>query len=72
MTNEELRKLLDTGDYVKIARMVGYEDLNYGRNYVYQVISGRRGCKKGKGKEIIEAANVIAERNAKDGKSSKK
>ncbi|OFX62670.1 MAG: hypothetical protein A2066_18725 [Bacteroidetes bacterium GWB2_41_8] len=70
MTNDELKKLLDSGDYVKIARLAGYTDLTYGRKYVYRVLSGRITGKKGKAKEIIDAAHVIAERNAKNGKIS--
>jgi hypothetical protein len=71
MTNTELKKLLDRGDYVKIARMVGYEDINYGRVYVCKVLSGRITGTKGKAKEIIEAALVVAEQNARGGKSVK-
>ena len=69
MTNEELKKLLDKGDYVKIARLCGYKDLTYGRKYVYRVLSGKLTGTKGKSKEIIDAAHVIAERNAQNGKT---
>ncbi len=68
MTNDELKKFLDRGDYVKIARIAGYTDLTEGRKYVYRVLSGRISGKKGKAKEIIDAAHVIAERNAANGK----
>ncbi len=68
MTIEELKSLLDTGDYVKIARIVGYPDLTNGRKYVYRVLSGRITGKSGKAKEIIEAAHVVAERNRANGK----
>jgi len=68
MTNAELKLLLDRGDYVKIARLAGYTDLTYGRKYVYKVLSGRITGKKGKAKEIIDAAHVIAARNAANGK----
>jgi hypothetical protein len=70
MTNEELKKILDTGDYVKIARIVGYSDLTYGRRYVYRVISGRITGTKGKAKDIIDAAHIIAARNTGNGKSN--
>lgn len=70
MTNNELKKLLDRGDYIKIARLVGYSNLEYGRKYVYRVLSGGVSGKKGKAKEIIEAAHEIAERNAANGKTS--
>lgn len=69
MTIDELKLLLDTGDYVKIARIVGYTDLKYGRTYVYRVLSGRISGKKGKGKEIIDAAHVVAQRNLANGKT---
>jgi len=69
MTNEELKKMLDTGDYVKIARIVGYKDLTNGRKYVYRVLSGRITGKTGKAKEIIDAAHEIASRNSKNGHS---
>jgi hypothetical protein len=68
MTNDELKLLLDTGDYVKIARIAGYSDLTYGRTYVYKVLSGRISGKKGKAKDIIDAAHIIAARNAGNGK----
>lgn len=67
MTIQEIKNLLDRGDYVKIARMVGYTDLSYGRTYVYMVLSGRRNAKKGIGKKIIEAALVVATRNTSNG-----
>jgi len=70
MTNDELKKLLDKGDYVKIARIAGYKDLTYGRRYVYKVLSGAITGTKGKAKEIIEAAHTIAERNAANGKTA--
>jgi hypothetical protein len=69
MTNEELKKLLDNGDYVKIARMAGYTNLTDGRRYVYKVLSGRITGTKGKAKDIIDAAHIIAARNAGNGKS---
>jgi len=68
MTNEEIKLLLDTGDYVKIARIVGYTNLKHGRKYVYTVLSGRITGKTGKAKKIIDAAHVIAARNAANGK----
>jgi hypothetical protein len=70
MTNHELKLLLDTGDYVKIARIAGYTDLTYGRQYVYKVLSGRITGTRGKAKAIIEAAHVIAARNAGNGKTA--
>lgn len=69
MTNEELKKLLDKGDYVKIARLAGYKNLTDGRRYVYKVLSGRISGNKGIAKKIIEAAHEIAARNAANGKS---
>ena len=69
MTIEEAKKLLDRGDYVKIARIAGYTDLTEGRKYVYKVLSGRIKGTRGKGKEIIDAAIVIAQRNAENGKT---
>lgn len=69
MTNDELKKLLDKGDYVKIARLCGYKDLTYGRKYVYRVLSGKITGTKGKAKEIIDAAHTIAQRNADNGKT---
>jgi len=68
MTTDELKLLLDTGDYVKIARIVGYSNLTYGRTYVYRVLSGRITGTKGMAKEIIKAAHVVAERNRANGK----
>lgn len=47
MTIDELKKLLDRGDYIKIARIAGYTDLKKGRMYVYSVLSGRRNARKG-------------------------
>lgn len=70
MTKDELKKLLDNGDYIKIARLVGYTDLTYGRKYVYRVLSGAISGNKGKGKLIMDAAHVIAQRNAQNGKTS--
>ena len=70
MTNDELKKLLDRGDYVKIARIAGYTNLTDGRKYVYKVLSGAITGTKGKAKEIIAAAHTIAERNAANGKTS--
>jgi hypothetical protein len=72
MIIDELRKLLDRGDYVKIARMVGYTDLTNGRRYVYKVISGRISGEKGKAKDIIDAANIIARSNLASGKTANK
>ncbi len=71
MTNDELKRLLDRGDYVKIARLAGYaeSDLTDGRKYVYKVMSGRITGNSGIGKKIIEAAHVIAARNAANGKT---
>lgn len=68
MTIDELKKMLDRGDYVKIARIAGYKDLKKGRKYVYDVMSGRISGKRGIGKKIIDAAHEVAERNAKNGK----
>ena len=68
MENNELKKMLDSGDYVKIARIAGYTNLTDGRKYVYRVLSGRISGKRGIGKKIIDAAHEIAERNAKNGK----
>lgn len=70
MTIEELKKLLDRGDYIKIARIAGYTDLKKGRMYVYSVLSGRRNSQKGIGKKILDAAHIIAARNAENGKST--
>ena len=70
MTIEGLKKLLDRGDYVKIARIAGYTDLKMGRMYVYSVLSGRRNSQKGIGKKILDAAHIIAARNAENGKST--
>ncbi len=70
MTTEELKKMLDRGDYVKIARIAGYLDLKKGRKYVYDVMSGRISGKKGIGKKIIDAAHKIAQRNSENGKAS--
>jgi hypothetical protein len=68
MTNEELKQLLDRGDYVKIARMAGYKDLTDGRRYVYKVLAGRISGRRGIAKKIIEAAHEMAARNAANGK----
>lgn len=68
MTNNELKKLLDRGDYIKIARLVGYSNLEQGRKYVYRVLSGRISGKRGKAKKIIDAAHEIASRNKANGK----
>jgi len=70
MTIEELKKMFDRGDYVKIARMVGYTDLKKGRKYVYDVMSGRIQGRIGIGKKIIEAAHAVANINAESGKIS--
>lgn len=70
MTNQELKNLLDRGDYVKIARIAGYTNLTEGRKYVYQVLSGRISGKRGKARKIIDAAHIIAARNADNGKPS--
>lgn len=72
MTNDELKNLLDRGDYVKIARLAGYKNLTYGRRYVYKVLSGAITGTKGKAKEIIDAAHTIAQRNAANGKTPEK
>lgn len=71
MTNVELKQLLDRGDYMKIARIVGYKNLTYGCSYVWRVLDGRITGTRGKAKEIIDAAHVVAQRNAEDGKSEK-
>jgi len=68
MVLEELKKMLDRGDYVKIARMVGYTDLKAGRTYVYDVMRGRIQGKRGIGKKILEAAHTVANLNAETGK----
>lgn len=68
MTLEDAKKLLDRGDYVKIARMAGYSDLTEGRKYVYKVLSRRIKGTRGKSKDIIEATLIIAQRNADNGK----
>ena len=70
MVLEELKKMLDHGDYVKIARMVGYTNLKKGRIYVYQVMKGRIQGKRGIGKKILEAAHTVANLNAETGKSA--
>lgn len=69
MRTDELKLLLDKGDYIKIARIVGYTNLTDGRRYVYRVMSGRITGKSGKAKLIIEAARVIATRNKANGKT---
>jgi len=69
MTTDELKLLLDNGDYIKIARIVGYTDLTNGRKYVYRVLSGRITGTKGKAKVIIEVAHTLAERNRANGKT---
>jgi len=63
MNISEIKKLLDRGDYIKIARIVGYKDLNGGRKYVYRVLSGKITGNKGIAKKIVEAAQVVALRN---------
>jgi hypothetical protein len=70
MVLEEIKKMLDRGDYVKIARMAGYTDLKAGRTYVYDVMSGRIQGKRGIGKKILEAAHTVANLNAETGKSA--
>ena len=67
MTIEEIKKLLDRGDYIKIARIVGYVNLTEGRKYVYKVLSGKIKGSRGIGKRIIEAAEFIAQRNTVNG-----
>ena len=70
MVLEEIKKMLDRGDYVKIARIAGYTDLKKGRKYVYDVMSERIQGKRGIGKKIIEAAHIVATLNAETGKSN--
>jgi hypothetical protein len=67
MSIEEIKKMLDHGDYIKIARMVGYENLTDGRKYVYRVMCGKIKGNRGLGKRIIEAAEFIAQRNTANG-----
>jgi hypothetical protein len=52
MTIGEIKKLLDRGDYIKIARIAGYKNVRAGSHYVYDVMNGRRNSNKGKGKKI--------------------
>lgn len=63
MTNEELKSKLDHGDYVKIARMVGYTDITDGRKYVSRVLAGKISGTKGLAKQIVDAAHTIATQN---------
>jgi hypothetical protein len=71
MTVAEIKKLLDHGDYLKIARLAGYTNLKSGRRYAYEVLNGRRNANKGAGKRIFEAAQHIAEQNFVAAKSNK-
>lgn len=71
MTLDELKRVLDHGDYVKIARLAGYEDLEKGRKYVYKVLAGRIKGFSGISKKILEAAEIIAKRNIENGKTKK-
>jgi hypothetical protein len=63
MTITEIKNLLDTGDYVKIARHAGYSDLRAGSQYVYMILSGRRNATKGKAKKILNIAEATAINN---------
>lgn len=72
MTIEEIKKSLDKGDYIKIARQVGYEDLTEGRKYVARVMAKKKiKGTRGLGKAIIEAAEKLAIQNINDSKNSK-
>jgi hypothetical protein len=68
MTIQEIKKLLDSGDYKKIARLVGYTDERWGSQYVSEVLNGKVTGTRGKAKAILEAAESIALRNQKEGK----
>jgi hypothetical protein len=70
MTIGEIKKLLDRGDYIKIARIAGYKNVRAGSHYVYDVMNGRRNSNKGKGKKILEAAELIASQNFVAGKTN--
>jgi len=69
MTLEDTKKFLDKGDYVKIARMAELSPGTRGRQYVYEVINGRRKAIRGKAKKVIECAIVMAKQNIKNGKT---
>jgi hypothetical protein len=71
MTIDEIKKLLDNGDYVKIARLAGLEPGKNSRQYVYKILSGKYKYKsvRGKAKLVVECAEIIAKRNLDNGKT---
>lgn len=66
MTREEIKKWLDDGDYIKIARRCAARGRNTSRVYVCDVMNGRRKYAKGVGKMIMEEAELIAIGNKKE------
>jgi hypothetical protein len=69
MTIAEVKKYLDKGDYVKIARMSGLKPGRNSRQYVYEVLKGNYKALRGKAKRIIENAEIIANQNKETGKT---
>lgn len=68
MKLDDVKNLLDRGDYVKIARIASTENRKTNRQYVYKVMSGKIKAKRGLGKRIFEVAKHIARVNADGGK----
>lgn len=72
MTNEDIKRFLDRGDYIKIARLAGYENTKNGRIYVYSVLSGRSSKTSIMAKNVLKYAKEIAIENQSQGKQPNK
>ena len=68
MELSEIKKYLDRGDYVKIARLAGYENLTTGRKTVYRILSGRYPSDGPFQKMILQKAEEVADHNRNSGK----
>lgn len=68
MELSEIKRFLDRGDYVKIARLVGYENLTTGRKTVYRVLTGNYPQDSFLARDIIKNAEKVATQNQENGK----
>jgi len=62
ISREELKKGLKHGDQLKIAAMLPGK-LRYNQILVYNVFGGRSKALRGKGKRVLELAEIIIEHN---------
>lgn len=67
MVNKLIKSFLNHGDYVKIAKTVGYTNPQAGRVYVGHVINGNVPANRGLALDILKAAKVLAKFNQAGG-----